>query len=556
MSFVSANSSIGSSTNQGNLVIVSLGNLASGASASIDIVAQATAPGAITNVATVTSSSSDPVITNNTLALRSVVTDPAPHLMAAGALMTSESQQPPNGSVDPGEVVTVQLALTNSGQLNTASLIATLLPTGGVTSPSIPQNYGAVLAGGPAVSRAFTFTAGTGPGPVIATVQLTDNAVNLGQVQYVFELPRTTTLANTASVSIPELGAAAVYPTVITVAQVTGLVSRVEVTLSNLSHQFPDDLDVLLVSPSGVHVMLMSDCGGGFTMTNRVLSFSDAASGFLPNASLILPGTYRPTDYELGDRLPPPAPPGMPATQLTAFNGSDPNGVWSLFIVDDSAGDAGVLAGGWSLQLTTVEPVSPAADLAVSGAATPDPGSTGSGVTYTVNVVNRGPNTASAVTLTNTLPPGFAFVSATAPQGTYTNVGSRVVFSLGDVGAGATLPITIVAVPSVPGQSVNEARVSSTSTDLNPADNVASIALFVQSVAAPLLSASFNAANDQFTVTVEGVPGLVYVIESTTNFGTWTGRVTNAAPQSGILKFVESPASAKGAIYYRAYRAP
>jgi hypothetical protein len=124
------------------------------------------------------------------------------------------------------------------------------------------------------------------------------------------------------------------------------------------------------------------------------------------------------------------------------------------------------------------------------------------------------------------------------------------------VDAGVSLPVTIVATPSVAGQAVNEVRVASSGTDLNPSDNAAALALFVQSVPPPLLSATFNKATDQFTVTVEGVAGQVYVIESSADFFAWTGLLTNAAPQSGILKFVEAPASSKGALYYRAYRAP
>jgi subtilisin-like proprotein convertase family protein len=42
---------------------------------------------------------------------------------------------------------------------------------------------------------------------------------------------------------------------------------------------------------------------------------------------------------------------------LSAFNGLDPNGTWTLFFADRSAGDQSTLAG-WSLEITTVpEPV-------------------------------------------------------------------------------------------------------------------------------------------------------------------------------------------------------
>ena len=65
-----------------------------------------------------------------------------------------------NGFIDPNETVTVSLGVKNTGTLNTANLVGTLQATGGVTSPSGPQNYGVVVAGGATVFRSFTFTAG------------------------------------------------------------------------------------------------------------------------------------------------------------------------------------------------------------------------------------------------------------------------------------------------------------------------------------------------------------------------------------------------------------
>ena len=58
-----------------------------------------------------------------------------------------------------------------------------------MTSPSGPQNYGAVVAGGPPVCRNFTFTAnGSCGGTLTATLQLQDGATNLGTITYTFTL--------------------------------------------------------------------------------------------------------------------------------------------------------------------------------------------------------------------------------------------------------------------------------------------------------------------------------------------------------------------------------
>ncbi|MCS6883820.1 MAG: S8 family serine peptidase, partial [Blastocatellia bacterium] len=86
-----------------------------------------------------------------------------PVIQNSGFSLVSEGCSPGNSAPDPGETVTVSLALQNVGTANTTSnVIATLQPTGGVTSPSGPQNYGILTAGGPAVTRNFTFTVGSG----------------------------------------------------------------------------------------------------------------------------------------------------------------------------------------------------------------------------------------------------------------------------------------------------------------------------------------------------------------------------------------------------------
>ncbi len=77
---------------------------------------------------------------------------------AGAAGIVAESCGTPNGAPDPGETLTVSLGVTNSGDTATTNLTGTLQATGGVTNPGPPQNYGAVLPGGPAVSRNFTFT--------------------------------------------------------------------------------------------------------------------------------------------------------------------------------------------------------------------------------------------------------------------------------------------------------------------------------------------------------------------------------------------------------------
>lgn len=174
-------------------------------------------------------------------------------------------------------------------------------------------------------------------------------------------------LANTAPIVINPSGAAGLYPSTILVDGVEGTVSKVTVTLADLSHSYPTDLDILLVGPQGQTVMLMSDAGGGggSSALSRVrLTFDDAAAGVLPETP-ISSGTYKPSNYDTTtDNFTEPAPAGPYGTALSVFNGIDPNGTWSLFIMDDQAPDGGSLDGGWILSIITTSPViNPIADV-------------------------------------------------------------------------------------------------------------------------------------------------------------------------------------------------
>lgn len=115
------------------------------------------------------------------------VTGPA--LQGAGYSLTSESCASPNGVVDPSETVTLNFSLQNIGVVNTTNLVATLLATGGVTSPSAAQTYGAVNTNGTVVTQPFTFTAsGICGGTVTATLALTDGTNSLGNVTFTLPL--------------------------------------------------------------------------------------------------------------------------------------------------------------------------------------------------------------------------------------------------------------------------------------------------------------------------------------------------------------------------------
>ena len=551
LSFVST--SAGNFTNSAGTITVNLGNLPAGGFSAFTIVANASGLGAQTNVISGTTFSSDTEAANNSVSVVVTVSAPAPIIAPSGSVLTAESITPPNATVDVGETVTVSLSLKNVGSADTTSLVATLQNSGGVNSPSGAQNYGALLQGSAAVARPYTFTAsGDNGGVVVATLQLQDGANDLGTAVFTFSLPAVTSFTNSAAITIPSQGSASPYPSPIVVSGLTGLTTKAVVTLNGVTHGFPDDVDILLVSPTGQKVVLMSDAGGGHSITNLTLTFDDAG-GALPDSSTINSGTYSPTDFEPGDVFPPPAPSGSVGATLGAFNGANPNGTWSLYVADDSTGDSGSIASGWSLTLTTAIAVNPLTDLAVTLSGSPASLYVGSGLTYDISVANYGPAAATGVTVTDTLPFGVNFVSASSSQGGFSNASGVVTFNFGSLAAAGNATASIRVSPSFGGNLVNSVTVMGDEVDLSQANNQAQT---TTTVITPLRASltGVTVTNAQLQFTLVGDPGMTYVIQNSPDLTTWTALSTNTAAANGIIKFTDTSAPAINNRYYRAVR--
>ena len=148
------------------------------------------------------------------------------------------------------------------------------------------------------------------------------------------------------------------YPSVINASGLTNLIDSVSVTLSNVSHTFPDDIAVLLVGPQGQAVALMANAGGDNDLTNGTVIFSAFGSDFVGPAGPLTPGTYKPSLY--GDPFWPAPAPGKPyGNDLSVFHGTSANGAWKLFVYDDEGGDSGIISNGWRLTITTSQNPAP-----------------------------------------------------------------------------------------------------------------------------------------------------------------------------------------------------
>ncbi|WP_354700988.1 hypothetical protein DSM112329_01283 [Paraconexibacter sp. AEG42_29] len=124
---------------------------------------------------------------------------------------------------------------------------------------------------------------------------------------------------------------------------------------------------------------------------------------------------------------------------------------------------------------TTTTPVTAPnnADLGVVKTAGSATATTGTNLVYTLNVTNTGPDTATGAVVTDSIPAGTTFVSA---SNGCTESGGIVTCALGDIPSGDSRQVTItVAVTATTGDVVNTATVTGTSIDPNPGNNTSTV---------------------------------------------------------------------------------
>jgi subtilisin-like proprotein convertase family protein len=132
-----------------------------------------------------------------------------------------------------------------------------------------------------------------------------------------------------------------------------GKVTKVTVTLNGLRHPAPDDLDIMLVGPQGQNALILSDVGGTSAANDLTVTLDDANPNQLPDNGALTTNSFKPTNVDSASDQFPDAPTPLGGDALSVFNGTDPNGKWSLYVIDDNGATEGSISGGWTLNLTT-----------------------------------------------------------------------------------------------------------------------------------------------------------------------------------------------------------
>jgi len=127
---------------------------------------------------------------------------------------------------------------------------------------------------------------------------------------------------------------------------------------------------------------------------------------------------------------------------------------------------------------TVTTPVTPQVDLKVTKTASVSQITPGQNFTYTFVVKNQGPDNATGISVTDTLPAGVTFVSS----GDCTASGQDLTCGVGALASGAskTLTVTVKAASNVTGNVVNTAKVKGDQPDPNPDNDTSTVTTPVQ----------------------------------------------------------------------------
>ncbi len=235
---------------------------------------------------------------------------------------------------------------------------------------------------------------------------------------------------------------------------VTGSFTVSDVNVGVLaSHTYRGDLVMYLVSPNGTRVQLTAGSGSN-SAANFNAAFDDEASTSITS--------YTSNDTATSTTVVPPYNGSYrPASALTAFDGQAAGGTWTLEICDQFAQDSGTF---FQATLFLAENPTNYADLSLATTVSNSAPAAGASINYTLTVSNSAASTqsASGIVVSDVLPAGVTFVSATG-TGTYNS--SSGAWSVGSLAPGqsASVTLTVTVTASAGATVANYSEISASS---------------------------------------------------------------------------------------------
>jgi uncharacterized repeat protein (TIGR01451 family) len=386
--------------------------------------------------------------TNNFSATKN--SDPGPTSILATNFAISKTVSNANPNV--GDTITFTITLTNSGSDNATGVeVIDLLPAGLTFVSATPSQGTYNSATGLWTVGAVASGGGTQTLLIQATVVSPNMQTNTAIVTT--SIPLDPGLPKQASVTItPQQADLAISKTVNNATPNVGDTITFTVTLANLGPNTATNVRVTDLLPAGLTFVNAIPSQGTYNSGTGLWTVGTVTTG-APQTLIIL-ATVVSSSAQTN------------TSTITHSDQFDPN------TANNSA----------SATITSQQ-----ADLAISKTvsnATPNVGDT---ITFTVTLANLGPNTATNVQVTDLLPVGLTFVSATPSQGTY-NSGTGL-WTVGTVTTGAPQTLIILATVVSPSAQTNTSTIThSDQFDPNTANNSASVSININS--APIINGS------------------------------------------------------------------
>lgn len=442
VTFVSASSSTGSCSASGNVVTCDLGAVAASATETITItVTPNTANTTIYNSATVSTDSVDPDASNNTATERTDVDGGSSTAADLSISKTDGSDPVVVGSnfdytitvdnLGPDEATNVTVTDFLPDSVSFVSSTAACSEDSGTVSCSL-----GTIPSGSGTSFDITVQANE---PGVATNEVTvsadqrdDDSSDNNASEDTTILPATADLALTKSDSVDP------------VAESSTLIYTLEV--DNLGPDDAPGVTVVDTLPNAVTFVDATPDQGTCSASGRTVTCD---LGTVPNGGNVSIAIEVTTDDLDRDRT-------ILNTALVSSDAEDANGS------NDSASEE-----------TTIDATPAQSDLRLAKTDAPDPATVGSTLTYTLTVTNDGPDEASGVTVSDSLPSGVSYQSATSTQGSCSQSGGVVSCMVGTLANGTSATITIEVTPTRTGSLTNSATTSADQNDPDTSNNSA-----------------------------------------------------------------------------------
>lgn len=164
----------------------------------------------------------------------------------------------------------------------------------------------------------------------------------------------TQTFTSSTAISVINVGAGSVYPSNIGVSGMPAFLHGFNVKVPQFFHTVNfNQVDLLLEAPNGQRLMLLSDLNSfpgpvvmfdvGFGTESEIA----AAPNTVTNGNNFLPANFG----GVPDTFPALGPVNQPNPDPFAWQDINPNGIWKLYVIDDTPGGNTNLQNGWSITI-------------------------------------------------------------------------------------------------------------------------------------------------------------------------------------------------------------